>query len=327
MRGRLQRVARWLLLLLCVGFIIYFFNANREGLSLLLNIRPGEVIALLAMQLVYLVLHSYRQKGVLEKCSGTRIRFRAWFRIFILGRFLNVMVPQSGNIYRSVRLKEEHGVSYTRYVSAYVSSAWMGSCLSLLLAAAAIGLLRPQLRLGSIPALYMVLGLGALFGSTPFLAERVARTIGSVPRYLSWLHGKLSELLQVAIENLRDPGYMGRFCLVTLLMFTQACLVFYLCFSALGIEVGVAEVALFNVLWRLSTYVNLTPGGNVGLLEIAFGLLGEQIQLGMGVGILFSLVQRAVSQITLFSLALMMGGPGLLRQVGVYRPDRHGSSW
>lgn len=326
MRSRVQRAARWLLLLLCVGFIIYFFNANREGLSLLLNIRPGEVIALLAMQLVYLLLLSYRQKGVLEKCSGIRIGFRAWFRIFILGRFLNAMMPQSGNVYRSMRLKGEYAVSYTRYVSAYVSSAWMGACLSLLLAAAIIGLLRPQLRLGPIPALYLVLGLGALFGSTPFLVERVVRTIGAGPRSLSWMHGKLSELLQVALENLHDSGYMARFCVATLLIFTQACLVFYLCFSALGIEVGVPEVALFNVLVRLSTYVSLTPGGNIGLLEIAIGLLGEQILLGMGVGILFSLVQRAVSQITLFCLALTMGGPGLLRQVGVYRPDGHGSS-
>jgi hypothetical protein len=70
---------------------------------------------------------------------------------------------------------------------------------------------------------------------------------------------------------------------------------------------------MFCSLYKLSTYVSITPG-NLGLQELACGILGAQVQTGgMAPGILASVMVRAVSYPVLAVLAISMGGIGLLR--------------
>ena len=313
-----RKALQWLLLLLCMGFIVHFFCTNQKVLSVLLEIRPAQLVALIVFHFVYLALHGYRYKLVLEKCSERLIGFRPWFRLYILGRFANVVIPQAGNVYRSVRLKEDYGVTYTRYISAFFSLAWMSTCFNLLVALSVVRLVNPSLRVGPLPATQLLLGLAVLFAGIPILLEVLFRIVTVHTPYLAWLHAKLGEVLRVSVRNLREGGYTAGVFLVGFVMSAQACVIFYLCFHAIGIRVGPAEVVLFYVLLQLTTYLALTPG-NLGVQEIVFGILGEQLQIGMGEGMLVSVLLRVLGYIALFALALPMGGLGLVRQAKRYR--------
>lgn len=312
MKSSLRKPLQWFLLILCAGFIVQFFNRNREELLVVLEIRPTYVVSLLALCSVYLILHAYRYQVVLEKCSDRQISFGSWFRLFILGRFLNSIFPQAGNVYRSVRLKENYGVTYTRYISACFSLVWMATCFNLLLTLGVIMLANPGLRVGSLPAKQLVLVSAVLFGALPPLVGALLRVLPE-RGYLSWLRAKLTEVLQVSVRNLRDGWYMARIIVAGVLVFGQACLIIYMCFQSMGIGVGAAEAVLFYSLLQLSTYVNFTPG-NIGVQEIVLGLLAEAMEIGMGAGMLVSGLLRAVNYMLLLILGAAMGGLGLVRQ-------------
>lgn len=319
-QSRSGRLFSWLLLVLCLGFILYFFATNQEGIRLLLQIHAGPFLALLFLQFTYLIVHGYRFQIVLEKCSGREIGFRPWFRIYVLGRFLNMIVPQLGAIYRSVRLKKDYQITYTRYVSGFFSHAWLGCSFNLVAALVMIVLLSPDLRIGPVQAIYPVLGLVVVLGLGPVLLEALWSVRVIEVRALSWLHAKLAEMLRVSVQSLRDRAYLTRFLLLALVLLVQACAIFYLCFLSLGIPVEPAAVILFYVLLQLSTYVNVTPG-NLGVQEIAFGLLADQMGIGMGEGMLVSVLLRVTGYIALFAVALAMGGLGVLRQAERYRSE------
>lgn len=318
MRKKLINLLQWATVAGCTVFIVRFFYRNSEELRSLVNIRPAQIVVMILSYSVYFVSHAYRYKIVLEKCSGCTIGFSQWFRISMLGRFLNTVIPQMGNLYRAVRLKEEYHVSYTRYVSSFFSFAWLDTSSNLLVGLAVIGLLSPGLRIGPLPATHLVLGLAGGVVLLPIILEVVFRSITVRGRFLTWLHAKLAEVLRVSVQNLHDGGYMARVFLVGLLVLAQACVIFYVCFHSIGIRVGAAEVVLFYVLLKLSMNVSLTPS-NIGVQEIAFGILGEQTQIGMGQGMLVSAVMRVVGGVALCCFALPMGGLSVLRGRERYR--------
>ena len=318
--ARIRRVLSWILLLLSVGFIIHFFGTHRENLETLLEIEVLPLIVLLTLNFFYLIVHGYCFQLVLEKCYGRKIGFHAWFNIYVLGRFLNLIIPQLGNVYRSVRLKQEHQVTFTRYVSGYFSFAWMGTWVNLAIALAVIAVMSPDLQIGPVSAIYPVLGLVVLFGAGPIVLDAWLSSWRVENRALSWVHEKIAEMLRVSVQNLRDRRYLTKFFMLGLVLLGQVCVAFYFCFAALGVTVDPAAVVLFYVLLQLATFVNLTPG-NLGVQEIAFGVLAEQMGIGMGEGMLVSVLLRVTGLIALFAVAIPMGGLGVMRQAGRYRSE------
>ena len=61
------------------------------------------------------------------------------------------------------------------------------------------------------------------------------------------------------------------------------------------------------------TYFIISPGGNLGVREILYGLLGAQMGIGETEGILASVTIRVLSFLTLIVLGVSFGGIGLLR--------------
>ena len=186
-QSNVKKTIRWLLLILCAVYIVYFFRANRELLGLLTELRLGFVGALFVSSLFYFVLHGYRYLIVLEKCSDRSIAIRAWSRLFIFGQVLNTVAPQLGNVYRSVHLKRDYGVTYTRFVSVLVSIAWMSMCFNLLMAFLVIELVDSGMRVGPIPATYLVLGLAFGLVAGPIGIKIFFHRVTVKARYLSWL--------------------------------------------------------------------------------------------------------------------------------------------
>lgn len=318
MRPVAKKILQWLVLLLCLAFIVRFFGTRRDDLRLLLNLSRVAVAALLVLHVVYFVLHGYRYQIVMEKCGGRPIGFGPWFHVFILGRFLNTMFPQAGTLYRAVHLKRDHQVSHTRYVSGLFSFAWMDTGLNLVVALVVIGWTDPGLRVGPLPAMYLVAGVTVLVAGVPMLADLVLRSTTIRVRFLAWLHARLAEVVRVSVQNLRDAVYLAKVASVGLVVFGHFCLILYIGFRSLGIRVGVGEVVLFYLLIKASTYVNVTPG-NLGVLEIGCGILGAQMQIGMAEGMLVSAILRIIRYIALVGLAVPMGGLSVLRNRRQYQ--------
>jgi hypothetical protein len=68
----------------------------------------------------------------------------------------------------------------------------------------------------------------------------------------------------------------------------------------------------------ISFFIILTPG-NIGIQEIAWGFLSEQMGIGMEIGILMSGFIRLVSMGVLAACGIAFGGVDLIRNRKMYR--------
>ena len=321
MPKRLQQLMSWLILALSLGAVAHILWHQREAFALLGDIGAGVLIAILALKCAYFVVHCFRYQIVLEKCSGRPVAFGPWFRVYTLGNFANAIVPQLGNVYRGVQLKQNFGVAYTHFISTLLSVAWIGSLFNLLAVVVIVAVLSPGLALWSLPAWLLMSTLTVIVLATPFAANRLLRAVRLRRRPLAWVQAKMSDVLHISATLLRDRVFVARLMALVVVLFAMACGLFYLCFLAIQVRIGFVELTLFFALLQIVSYVQLTPG-NIGVAELAYGLLSDQLGFGMAEGILAGTILRAAGYANILALAVPMGGIGLLRNYARSRDRR-----
>lgn len=327
-RNPVTKIFSWILLFLCLGYMIYLFSRNWSDIGIIANLDMRMVILLLVFQAIYLVLHALRYWIILQFFGGLQVGFPAWFRIYVLGRVLNLVMPQSGNVVRGIYLKRRHGVSYTRYVGSYFAFAWIGSLLGAGLALLVVSAFEPELRIADWRATPMMAAIivGLFLG--PWVLEVLWRKWPIMSRRMPEVGGKIHEILTVSVQLFCDANTMAKFGGVSILMFGTAGSVFYLCFGAYGIDLELEEVAIFLVLLQLTSYINLTPA-NLGVQELAFGFISDGLGIGMSEGVLVSLLVRVTGYIALFCAILLTGGANVveyLRSRSIGRPRERNDS-
>ena len=321
MKHKHKKIIQWTIACICLGYIGVFFWQQREQLRLALKLNIPLLLLIQLMLFVYYLCYSYRYLLVIEKCSGVKVPYWGWFRLCVLGLFLNKFVPQMGNIYRGARLKQDYQVSYTRYASVYFSFAWMDTCLNMFIAMIVMMTIEPELQIAGIKAGLIIAALLIMIVLIPGVFLSIFRFVESKTRRTFWIQSKLSEVLEVTTDNIRDIKYLGRLLVLTLLTFGVMATVQYIGFSALGFKVTVPAIIIFYALYKLGTYLNITPG-NLGIRELAYGFLSEFLGIGMAEGIMVSAVFRIFTYTTLSILAVPLGGWDLLRKGDQYRPPK-----
>lgn len=296
----------------CIIYIAHFFYKNKNDLFKVFSLDIETIIYILLLQLIYYLLQGYRFKLVLEKCSNLKIPFFPWLRMFILGRFLNMVFAQMGNIYRSVRLKQEYKVPYTRYISGLTSIAWMDTCLNLFIAIVIILVVNPHFSVGNLSAWKVLIVLAFSFSAAPIIAEIIFRKINLKNKHLQWIHSKLSEVLTVSVTNLKDIKYMSKITALGIAVFIRTCIMFYIYFTVLKIYINLPAIVIFYALFKISAFIMITPG-NLGVQEIAYGFLSEYVGIGEMEGLIVATLIRVVAIFTTSILGLTLGGFDLIR--------------
>ena len=97
------------------------------------------------------------------------------------------------------------------------------------------------------------------------------------------------------------------------LNFVNNILIFYLCLSGFQGTITLPILAVFFILLKVSSYLILTPG-NLGIREIAYAFLAEQMGLGLGEGMALSIFYRLFGMITVSLFGIYFGGLKLLGQ-------------
>lgn len=268
------------------------------------------IALIILLSITTLITYAYRFKIIMHKCSGKNPPFWEWFKVIMLARFYNLFFAQSGNIYRGVELKRRFGISYTDYVSASVSFGWMDICLDLIITGAIIILIRPEFKLGDFKAYQFVALLLLVIICLPILADLLLKRISTNASVLLWIKSKLSQVITATISNIKDLSYLAKIVIWGLLVAAQTLIVYYILFTSFEIKLDIPSLMLFYALLKLSSAVIITPG-NIGIQEIAFGVLSTQIGGGMAQGILISAISRVLGSSIIIILALILSGSGL----------------
>lgn len=254
-------------------------------------------------------LLSLRIGYAVEECSSVSVPKWTWFRLTSVGQFLNLLFPQLGNVYRAFILKRDHGIGYAQYAAGLFTFVWIDLLIGLAFAIVSIAILDPSMRIGELSGLAVLVTilLGVLIA--PFLIKRLLATRegGRIAR----LRVRATILLETATRFLHDGRYLSRaFTLNVLLVATQLASIHF-AFDAVGADIDFPRLMLFQVLVRLSNQIVVTPG-NLGLTEVAYGVLagasGSTMQHGVAAGVLI----RALGSAVVVVLGLALGGAGHL---------------
>lgn len=308
----LRRTLPWVLFVVSVVATIVLVIRSSDEIALLTELDWPAIAALVLLQVAYLVVQSGRFHVVLVRLSDQRIPFWPWLRLFVLGRFLNLFVPQAGNVYRGLELKRRYGVGYTRFVAALANAPWLAMIMNFAIGAAVLALWQPGARLGGWPLGLLLAAAAVGTATVPFILAWILPLSPQRFGAVRWIHVRLAEMLGATLASLRDRAYVLRVLTWTLAAFAQAVVMLWVCFVALGVEVGMAEAVSFYVLLQLTTYLIVTPG-NLGVQELAFAGLATGLGAGAVEGVAVSGLLRVSGVIALLALALPLGGVEALR--------------
>ncbi|MGA1979766.1 MAG: lysylphosphatidylglycerol synthase transmembrane domain-containing protein [Sedimentisphaerales bacterium] len=308
-----KRLIQNIIAAVCIVYIIIFFIKNKQQLQLAFNLRPLFIAALVILLVLDLAVNGLCMKIVMEKCSNVRIPVGGWYKIFLLGRFLNTVIPQLGNLYRGVTLKQNHNISYTHYISSLASFAWMEISINLIFALIIVLLTNRRLQIAGIDAWLFLSGLVTLVIAGPIIADAVIRLFKVQNKALVWSHSKLSHVFATAVISLKDGTYILSIVSATLLAFIITTTMFYVCFLSINVHISITATVIFLAVLKVADVVVITPG-NIGVREIIFGIVTEQIGLSMMEGILASTILRVIGTVLVLVLGTSLGGVGILQR-------------
>ena len=318
--AKLKKTVQWVLAALCILYLVRFFSKNTEGLKLILDLNPLSVLGIALLAVLGHLIFAWRFIIILTKCSGKALPFFSLVRMVILNRFLSVFAPQAGNIYQSITLKKNYRIPYTTYASSFFSITWLDTCFNFIFALIVILAIKPELEFGGIRAWLGLLILIILIALIPFIIEGALRKIRFQNRYFSWAHERLSEMFSVSVSAVSDKAYLVKIALTGVIAFVNTVVIFYGCFHALGIDVSLPMATLFYVIFQLCNRIQVTPG-NIGIREIAYGILSSYMQVGMAEGILVSVTMRIIGVTVISVMGFALGGMAIIKNKESLEPE------
>jgi uncharacterized membrane protein YbhN (UPF0104 family) len=303
-------VWRWVLAAALLGIALAWARryGDPEPFRRLLAVPLPLIAAITGLTLLNQALFSARFALALEQCGAPKLRQWTWFRLTSVGQFLNLFVPQLGNVYRAYVLKRDYRIPYSLYGSGLFAFVWLDLVMGIVLAMGVIAVFEPEFRLGVFPALPVLSLLGFGLFMAPFVAVRLLRwrafgVRGSGQR----LAQRAADVLALAGNAARKPRFLLQAFALNWVMAAVQVATIGLAFHSVGAHISFGKLMLFQILVKLSNQVVVTPG-NLGLTELAYGMLAEAASNGIEHGIAVGLLTRTVGVAVVCATGLLLGG-------------------
>lgn len=300
------------LIILCMAYIIWFLWTRQEDIKLSFQIDYLRLSSIALFCILNLLVSAFRFKLVLELNSGRPLPYAKWLRFFIVGRFLNQFFPQLGNAYKSIMLKASFNISYTQYISSFVSFNWMDTIFNFLITAAVLIVVEPDFQLFNINGALFILSFLLLIITVPIAVRIVLQTMRIKRPQIAWLILKLTEVFKTSLSNLTNMRYLICFIILGLISFIITACLFHFIFSGIGISAELPQLVFFYTLHKISSLINITPS-NLGVRELAYGILSAEAGYGMVYGIMVSAILRVSNFIMLTIIGLYLGGASIVK--------------
>jgi uncharacterized membrane protein YbhN (UPF0104 family) len=303
--------------IICVGYIVTFFTKNSDSILIVFNIDLLSIILIVFTIIITLLFYFLRFLIIVIRCSGQKIPFHDWVKTTIIARFLNLILSQSGNIYRAIYLKKTYQVNYTNYIIIYSSFAWIDTFLNIGAITILIAILNPKLKIGDYYAWNISLYLFLMTLVAPFVGRILLSCTSFKSPRITWIRDKVSYVVSTAINVSKDILFMGKISSLGLIVLFTNMIAYKILFNSFLIEVDFSTIAIFCVLLKIGNFITITPG-NIGVQELAFGFLSQEMGVGMAEGIVVSIVGRLILTSITIVWAISIGGLGVIRKWSAY---------
>lgn len=275
-----KRWIAWSVAVVSFGVIVWLALRDNQVISALRMISPLQIMALFVFQVLYLVVESRRLEIVIEDASGTKIPSLPMLSLFSVGRVLNLLVPQAGNVYRGVRLNRAYGIAASDYAGALGAFVWLTAVLSLVTSGVVLGLTQRSLTVSSLPLWSAMIGAGILLTVIP--VALFAATSSMIHRGRpETVVGKITSVVVAAANAVTNPILILKFLATWLMTIAVVAPMYIWTFSIMDVSVGLGVVIALYGLVQVTSFVVITPG-NIGIQDLGF--TGLAILLGVPAG-------------------------------------------
>ncbi len=239
---RLKQLLSAVIILASFAFIVYYWRSHPEIVTQLKQVSPLTIAALLGLYAVMTFVLVLIYDTILQMC-GKRIPIAENSLLTMYSSIINFFGPlQSGPGFRTVYLKQKHGVSMRSYISGtLVYYALFGMFNAVFLALGIITLAyAPFLLLAVVMA---ILAVGYIFGRA---GSRSGRSSSSsiMKRFQPYVSGPL--FTRLAILSLLQA-------VIVVVIYTTE-------LRAIGNPVSLTQAIAYSGAGSLALFVSLTPG-------------------------------------------------------------------
>lgn len=307
-RRRVSSTLWMLASLTAAGWIVW---SSRDDIALLADASPWLIASMTALHVVTIMTQSERFRLVLEQHAVTNIGIGSWTRVYVRGRLYSTLVPQSGNVYRGLALKQDHDTPVVRYVSSLATQTWLAVLAGLLFAALIVLLtLLGEHEETTTRVVQGLLFAAFVVGVAPLVFTRLSGYLpGRVRRTrIARLAG---EALDIAGSTARSPKVLAIFLALVLVGLVTSGIGMTVAFAVAGEEIamttGIAVIALVN----LGNIASITPG-NLGIQELGLAALAVLFEYPPASGVLASVVVRLSNIVALAAILVTFEIVGLV---------------
>jgi uncharacterized membrane protein YbhN (UPF0104 family) len=311
----LKQVKKWISLILMILIIIYIFYYiinNWQEFFILGSIRLPNIGLLFILFYFSTMVAAVKMLVVYKQLGLKNITLPKWLKIFVLARFLNRVVPQGGNFYRAITLKNHHEFSYRDYTLSFICFTWIDLLVNFFLISVIVILFQPDLRIGRIYVLPFSILITLSMVAFPAVFYLISKKRKSVPNHK--ILAKILRDLKYTITTTLHYGFLLKVAILSLICTGMVISGFWVAFHSIDIKVSLGELAMFTVIMRMGLIVSITPG-NIGVIELAYGYLSVILGLEFSRGLIVAVLTRTVSFIGILSLGILFGGIPLVKSL------------
>ncbi|MDO9529023.1 MAG: lysylphosphatidylglycerol synthase transmembrane domain-containing protein [Syntrophales bacterium] len=277
-----------------VVLIAVYINSQRHLLEYLKNVNLSTVAYLMVIMILFQITNGLILKEIASKFN-IRLISKEWFGLPFVTAMGNYITPFSGGmIARASYLKYRHSFPYARFVSvlgaSYLIYFWVAGIAGI------ITLMLPFER----SMLYWELIL--FFAGVVLVISSLAMLPTIKIPGNNWVAVSLNNAIDGWTLIKRDSLLLVKLALYTLANILLTGLTFWLAFVALSdSSLSFGTIFLISLFSSFSILLKITPG-NLGISEAIITLSSGILGVGAGLGLLASLLIRAVSLIPIFAL-------------------------
>ena len=277
-----------------IALIAVYINSQRHLIEYLKNVNLSTVAYLIVIMILTQVFNGFLLREIASKFNIKLIR-KEWLGLPFVTAMGNYITPFSGGmIARASYLKYRHNFTYARFVSvlgaSYLIFFWIAGIAGI------ITLMLPFER----SRLYWELILffaGVVLAISSLAMLPTVKIPGS-----NWMTVSLNNAIEGWAIIKKDLFLLVKLALYTLANILLNGLTFWLAFVALSdSSLSFGTIFLISLFSSFSILIKITPG-NFGISEAIITFSSGILGVGVGLGLMVSLLIRAASMIPVFTL-------------------------
>lgn len=306
---KIIKYTRYVILILLLILIVNYLFKNKEGIiTVFNNINYHYIPFLLFFGLLTSVFASRILYGILKR-NINYLSWFDWYKIYVWGIFLNIHIPQSGNVYQAFAMKKQFKYKFEDFTVNFGIYYWLSLCINLLMGICFF-IFNKDLQKQNI--FYFLVPISLLFILiiiSPFIFNYILKISERFKlfKFSRTFLIKSYDMVKEIKKTIFDLKLFTNVLLWTVLQLIASVFAFYYSFKCLNFSLVLSDAIPFVVLNNLIGTIKIVPG-NFGIVEYLNGYLTSQFGLKIYDGIILSLFMRINGYIIfmiIFSIVLI----------------------